>query len=591
MAQLRNMTSTIDRKNEIKELPKRISDILLKYQTPHVITGANILRIRNRLLDCSDAGTGKTFTTIAICAALGLLPFIISPLSVCSAWTKVLDIFGIKYIGITNYESFQYRKYYKYGSSHKSTFPYMTINEKSTTEIDFSDLDELKVNNDSDEELCFTVKPGKHIEDDEYSLYTPSKRKSNPLKSKDVKITWKLPKNAVVIFDEAHRCKNVKTINSKILASLAGTDTKIILLSATICDKLENFAMCGYVLKLYDNISNARHWIRMNTMDEKDPVIKLHKILYPTYACRMKIKELGTAFPSNQILCECFDMDAHKEIDKLYEIIDENNTFANDQMMHARMKIEKLKIPTFIEQTNKYIAEGNSVVIFVNFTETLNILSSELKTSCVVYGEQKKEVREKNVNDFQEDKERIIICNIKSGGVAISLHDIKGNFPRVTLISPDWSAQNIIQCIGRCHRANGKTPVRQRIIFCAKSVEETMCESLKHKISTIATFNDGKIDAYHIKGLIGDETKIMMNNEKPDISYLIGRIEAYNTNKIQLQQQIEKLMKELTETEKRIQICTLELQKVTSDLHIHSRQSSDVRTAHIETYEKHLFYE
>ena len=59
---------------------------------------------------------------------------------------------------------------------------------------------------------------------------------------------WNLNKRTdIVIVDEAHKCKNHKSLNGKILLSLK-SKCKIILLSATIADKPENFKVFGFCL-------------------------------------------------------------------------------------------------------------------------------------------------------------------------------------------------------------------------------------------------------------------------------------------------------------------------------------------------------
>jgi hypothetical protein len=79
----------------------------------------------------------------------------------------------------------------------------------------------------------------------------------------------------------------------------------------------------------------------------------------------------------------------------------------------------------------------------------------------------------------------------------------------VSIISPSWSAQNIIQALGRVHRANGRTPVRQRIVYCEGTVENRICHNLMEKIAHIGELNDGDLLSYQIPGLTdGDELQV-----------------------------------------------------------------------------------
>jgi len=63
-----------------------------------------------------------------------------------------------------------------------------------------------------------------------------------------------------------------------------------------------------------------------------------------------------------------------------------------------------LKIPTFIELTNDFLHNGYSVVIFVNYTQTLKILKEMLHTDSIVYGEQDSNDRLRIIEEFQENK-------------------------------------------------------------------------------------------------------------------------------------------------------------------------------------------
>ncbi len=190
-----------------------------------------------------------------------------------------------------------------------------------------------------------------------------------------------------------------------------------------------------------------------------------------------------------------------------------------------------------------------AVVIFVNFTQTLRTLADELKTNCLIFGEQTLEDRNKNINDFNTDKSQIIICNIRAGGLGISLHDLNGNYPRISIISPSWSAQDIIQALGRIHRAKGQTPVRQRIIFCKNTIEECICKRMKEKILNIASLNDGDAESYQIKGLVEDDLGSDPNAGMTEFEKIFQRINVLNAKKTRLQQDIKDVENEIKSLE------------------------------------------
>ena len=139
------------------------------------------------------------------------------------------------------------------------------------------------------------------------------------------------------------------------------------------------------------------------------------------------------------------------------------------------------------------IEDGNSVVIMVNFRDTITSLAKKLKTNCIIWGDNKGNERQNNIDAFQADEARVIIVNIVAGGVGVSLHDTHGNHPRVSLISPNDSAPVLRQAFGRIHRTGAKSKSLQKVIFAANTVEETVCCNVKIKLRNLDLMNDGDL--------------------------------------------------------------------------------------------------
>ena len=284
-------------------------------------------------------------------------------------------------------------------------------------------------------------------------------------------------------------------------------DIKCLVLSATIADKINFFGPVGYVLGWYTDIDKFKIWLNKKAKDTGFTLSKtIHHKLFPFYGSRMRIAELGDLFPHNQILPECYDMDNAQEIEGQYRIIqialaDLREAKANagcilEIILRARQMIEMLKYPTFCELIDDHLESGLSVVVFVNFNDTMNKLAQTFETTSVIHGKQTEIERLKVIDDFQSNKTNIIIANIKAGGVGISLHDIHGGHPRVSIISPTWSAQDTMQTLGRIHRAEGKTPAIQKFVFCAGTIEEYICDKLREKLDDMSMINDGVLHPF-----------------------------------------------------------------------------------------------
>jgi superfamily II DNA or RNA helicase len=481
---------------------------LLDYQKPHVETLMKILNKHNRALDASDTGTGKTYSAVALCKELKLKPLIICPKSVIPDWLEVLTIFNVANYGIANYELIKNCRFYKNKETRPSPCPYI-----------------------------------KRLKGNQIMTNVQKNTKKNKIKWL---FSWNFPKDCILIFDEAHRCKNKKTSTSDLLFTASHHDIKILMLSATACDKPENFATAGYVLNLYDSLSKGIEWINKVGSGYFNIMEGVHHALFTEYASRMKIADLGDLFPVNIIKAKCYDMDCSKELQEQYDLIkeaieqlqnQEDKTEGLGKLIKARMRIEMLKVPTFIDKINKQLQKNKSVTVFVNFTQTLLKLAQELKTNCMIHGQQTLEQRSANIKAFNTNESKIILCNIRAGGVGISLHDKIGGFLRTSVISPSWSAQDIIQVLGRVHRANGKSECLQKIIFCKNTVEESVCETMIEKIKNIAALNDGKLDSYKIKGLMDPNVV----EETPDLQKAITQLNALYTKKGRLTAEMEEV--------------------------------------------------
>ena len=455
------------------ELTQFITEKLFSYQIEHTLNLIYILTRNISILDSSDTGTGKTYTALAVCKQLNLNPIIICPKSVMNTWKKISKLFEVQPIMIVNYETIKLVKYYieKNGIMERVDCPYINLAKNEKNKVDY---------------------------------------------------VWNLngSDNVLFIFDEVHKCSNINSENGKLLFSAKNQEKYMLILSATIADHPEKFKLFFYILNFIDpknvkekNLTFNQYMIIMNRwiFRDKKPMNRIYSMLYPERSSRMKIDVLGDLFPETQIIAQPYNLGRKREleIEREYKnLADEMEQIRNKQkgdkgniltsIMRAQQKIEIIKIPIFVELTYDFIENGFSVVIFVNFTQTLQTLAQMLYTDCLIYGEQTAEQRNKNIEDFQENKKRIIICNTKAGSLGLSLHDLNGNYPRVSLISPNWDATSLIQALGRVHRAGGKSKSLQRIIYVANTVEEKIAEKLEGKLQNLNTINNGDVDLTNI---------------------------------------------------------------------------------------------
>ena len=94
-----------------------------------------------------------------------------------------------------------------------------------------------------------------------------------------------------------------------------------------------------------------------------------------------------------------------------------------NRLMKVRQLISYEKIPYTCELIDRCLEQGKKVIVFTNFTMTLDMLHEKYKKQSVVLdGRMSKEKRQDAVDRFQnEDKIKVFISNIVAGGVGITL--------------------------------------------------------------------------------------------------------------------------------------------------------------------------
>lgn len=431
---------------------KDIMAKILPYQNLHVFNMINAMRNHQKILDGSFTGTGKTYTTIAVCAQLNLIPIIICPKSIIRKWEECCEYFGICPLMCVNYETIRKGKYFDpMNRLERIECPYLKSNEK-TIGWDFNRLDK------------------------------------------------KMSDRLVFVFDEVHRCKKHTSYNGKLLLSTNKKNFKVIMLSATLCDRVNDFGIFGLMLGLYVNIRVGGNWIESVIREGRNKFGKnknvFQKYIYPEYGSKMSMEDLGADFPMNQIIVEVCVLDK-KLIDRVndcYKQLDGKQGIGVEMITRMRENVENIKMPIFLEMIEEYFILGRSIVVFVNYRSSLKILTEYMDKKKMDYstliGTQNIDDRTESIRKFQENETQIMISMIQVGGVSISLDDMDGRHPRVSLISPSFSSIELIQVLGRIHRSSTRSPCLQKIIYCAGTIEEHLATILRKKKNLIDNITD-----------------------------------------------------------------------------------------------------
>jgi hypothetical protein len=330
---------------------------------------------------------------------------------------------------------------------------------------------------------------------------------------------WDLPENTLMLVDEVHKCKGPYTQNAQLLVSLVAQGYSVHAMSATAAEDPTEMRPIGFALGLHnlnkseDGLKSWYGWMMQYGCSQnewgawelrrKPKLNDLNKVMYGKNVKRLTVDDFPDSFKVNRVFVEPVAFTSAAKIAKAYEKLGITPEIIEDylltgsvddsewvlvNLLRARQLAESLKAKDMADMAKDYIEQGNSVVMFVNFSDTAEVLSGLLDCPAIVGG-QTAEERQQIIDDFQADKQHVIVVNIAAGGTGISLHDINGNRQRISLISPTFNVKDHLQALGRIHRNGAKSDAIQKILVADGSIEEHVMRVIEEKTSNLNTLH------------------------------------------------------------------------------------------------------
>lgn len=247
----------------------------------------------------------------------------------------------------------------------------------------------------------------------------------------------------LVIIDEAHYIQNKQAQRTKIVNDICKKVGRVWLLTGTpmtsrpinyynlleLVDSPVAYNWMAYAIRYCEgyqfNVGNRKVWnvngasnlteLRDRTKSHvlrrlKEDILDLpEKILTPVYL-RLKSKQYEA------LMGEYFEW---------FEQSEESSslTVQFSKLMKVRQVIAEEKVRDTIEIAQNIIDQGKKVIIFTNFTDTLNKIKDHFGKSAVALdGKMSKPARQRSVDEFQEnEKVMVFVGNLKAAGVGITL--------------------------------------------------------------------------------------------------------------------------------------------------------------------------
>lgn len=333
-----------------------------------------------------------------------------------------------------------------------------------------------------------------------------------------------VPGNALLIWDEIHRVSGPKSQATKAIARFgnkARPDTKLLAMTATLGESPEKLRALGWWFGWHRFLDAPWYdWLRQHGCGYVDIGWGARKRrIFKFTTNRKRATEImqgirlamGERFISvgpgeipgfpeevKEVMLIDLEKVDHDELVRAYEEMPPKmQSMSQDdmvKMLRLRQRAEWCKATQIADMARDIVEDGASCFIALNFTEARLRVQERLKELNVpfasIYGGQRDDERQHGIDEFQANRIHVMVGMAEACGVALSLHDEHHERPRVSLISPGWSASTFLQTLGRIRRVGGTTAT-QKILLCANSVEERVAKAIERKLANLSALNDG----------------------------------------------------------------------------------------------------
>lgn len=328
------------------------------------------------------------------------------------------------------------------------------------------------------------------------------------------KMPEKIDAPYILICDEAHYAQSIKSSRTKAMLALAKEARAVYLLTGTplkngrpanlypllLACKHKLAADRRYYERRYCDAKETR-WSRWDTTGASN-LTELHANTRDIILRRTKKECLNLPEKTRVIREAGFSKEAQALYDgvlnamrseyqrrKAMGEIVSDNADAIVMLNHLRQAASLGKCESAIEIADEVIEQGSQVVLFTEFRETARKLELALSRYGVgrITGDVNDEVVEREKQEFQTGKRKVMICTFKRGGVGHTLHAAA----TVVLVDRPWTPGDAAQAEDRLHRIGQANPVTA-IWLQSNEVDITIDALLQAKEERIELVLNGK---------------------------------------------------------------------------------------------------
>ena len=480
-------------------------------QQAHVSLLTDVLAKHKCAMDFSVMGAGKTYPT----SYLSLLPHfhfakvvVVCPVSVQSKWLSMGASHGVPIIKCISYQALRAAKGRQpaHGLLHRFDEP-VDVNGRSVNRVRFRATEE------------FERATGEGV---------------------------------LLVIDEFQHLKNIsaqfEAARSLVKAIKASTHSRCLLLSGSPFDRVEHSVallktlgiMIADELTIYDRSSRTSSWsgaqevvdwCRCIDQGGTQKVLDAWRYCTPTQMAYQLFQQvvkpaLQSSMPQPALkYCVSkynafYKMDPPDLLPQLiagiealkrvvgYDPVKQSVNFATSGISNsmgalttALCAIERAKVPTMICAARRYMQAhpGCKLVVCVNYTDSINKIIEELAdfAPLILDGRVPGKVRAKVIDMFQKPDldRRLLVGNMHVCSTGIDLDDKHGDFPRLCIVSPNYSTLPIHQLGHRFLRLDSKGSSEVQMFYIEEATELPVLAALAKKGGVMKDTTKDQVEA------------------------------------------------------------------------------------------------
>lgn len=311
-----------------------------------------------------------------------------------------------------------------------------------------------------------------------------------------------------LVVDEAHRCKEITTQQTKLVRGLSIGKKMVLLLTGTpvvnkpndlipllgILEGIGNGKPFGNVTQFKGRFCKTdRYWQRLQVLlrnncyysrEKKDVLKQLPDKVRQVVRCDITTR---TEY-----------QDAMSDLENYLIEYRKANAMEVRRAMRGEVMVRigilkniaaRGKLNSVVEYVSDLIDSGEKMILFVHLKDVANHIRNIFPGAVTILGEDSMEDRDAAVKKFQNDPNcRLIICSIKAAGVGLTLTASSN----VGFVELPWHGADCEQCEDRAHRIGQKDSVNCIYFLGKDTIDEWIYKVIQDKMKMSATITGEK---------------------------------------------------------------------------------------------------